>query len=245
MITFKEIGNHGRLGNQLFQVASGIGIADKNNTEFVLPNWSYNVYLKNPIPIQGLTVSSVYKEPNFSYNSVSIRENIDTDIHGYFQSEKYFKHCSDKILKTLELKERYQTYVDNKYDYTDTVSMHVRRGDYMYVQDIHPVQNIDYYERAYELSGKSKVIVFSDDLDWCKANLKFDNIHFSEEPIDILDMFIMSKCEDNIIANSSFSWWGAWLNRNEDKKVIAPSEWFGPSADYPTKDLLPENWIKI
>lgn len=244
MITFNKIGNYGRLGNQLFQIASGIGIARKNNTDFVLPRWSYNVFLKNIVPI-GATSGIVYKEKSFEYNNISFDSNLNYDLEGYFQSEKYFKHCENEIRSLFQLKDKFETYVNNKYDFSDTVSMHIRRTDYLNSPDIHPVQSVDYYESAYELSGKSKVIVFSDDLDWCRSNLKFDNIHFSEEPVDILDMFIMSKCENNIIANSSFSWWGAWLNSNIDKKIIAPEKWFGVEATYSDKDIIPDEWIKI
>jgi hypothetical protein len=89
------------------------------------------------------------------------------------------------------------------------------------------------------------ILVFSDDISWCKDNLKFDKMNFIEGLDNVEDMWLMSLCDNNIIANSSFSWWGAWLNSNFNKKVIAPLHWFGDSANLNTSDIIPTNWIRI
>jgi hypothetical protein len=129
---------------------------------------------------------------------------------------------------------------------SNTVSMHIRRGDYVEANDFHPVQNIEYYEKALDMIGDyQKLLIFSDDIEWCKTNLQFRNINFCDGFSPIEDMMIMSRCSHNIIANSSFSWWAAQLNENEKKKVIAPTKWFGPKLNLETKDIIPETWIKI
>jgi Glycosyl transferase family 11 len=108
------------------------------------------------------------------------------------------------------------------------------------------VQTIKYYEDAIDIIGDYEyLLVFSDDIKWCRENLKFNNMIFMETLTDIEDMWIMSLCKNNIIVNSSFSWWGAWLNKNKNKKVIAPSNWFGPRANINSSDIIPEKWIKI
>jgi hypothetical protein len=167
-------------------------------------------------------------------------------INGYFQSEKYF----DKSLvrSFLEPKQDIRQKLIYKYskDLDKSVSIHVRRGDYLSIQDYHPVQTKEYYIKAIsEFSSDSIFFVFSDDISWCKDNLSEINCRCIEGQNDYEDMFLMSMCKHNIIANSSFSWWGAWLNNNPDKKVIAPKNWFGPSCPHNTKDLLPEIWMKL
>ena len=88
-------------------------------------------------------------------------------------------------------------------------------------------------------------LVFSDDIEWCKNNITGDNIVYIDSEIDYIDLYLMARCDNNIIANSSFSWWGAWLNKNENKKVVAPTLWFGQVVGEDTNDIIPENWIKI
>ena len=109
----------------------------------------------------------------------------------------------------------------------------------------HPACNLGYYKEAIKLMDVNKFIVFSDDMSWCKENFVGDEFIFMENNSDYIDLWLMSLCDNNIIANSSFSWWGAWLNQNPNKKVIAPKKWFGPAINHNTKDLIPESWIII
>jgi len=130
-----------------------------------------------------------------------------------------------------------------KYD-GETVSLHIRRGDYLRTQDHHPVCSLDYYMDALSKfrDKEYKFIVFSDDVDWCRNNFNEDFI-FTEGNTDYEDMWLMSLCDHNIIANSSFSWWGAWLNDNPNKRVIAPKKWFGPSySNWKLDDLFCNDW---
>ena len=129
----------------------------------------------------------------------------------------------------------------------NTVSLHIRRGDYVNLSDHHLLLDISYYKNAVNMfKNIEKVVVFSDDIEWCKENLDIKNTEFIENETDIVDLYLMSQCTHNIIANSSFSWWGAWLNKNDNKKVIAPKKWFGPKRnDLNDKDIIPETWIRI
>ena len=107
----------------------------------------------------------------------------------------------------------------------------------------HPFCGLTYYKNAVECIGENeKFIVVSDDIKWCKEHLKFKNIIFVENSSPVIDLFIQSLCQNNIISNSSFSWWGAFLNNNPGKKVIAPANWFGFKKKYNTSDLIPRNW---
>ena len=129
----------------------------------------------------------------------------------------------------------------------NTCSIHVRRGDYLNSPNHHPTQNMNYYMRAIKEMPKDSVfLIFSDDIKWCKEN--FPNLPekfiFVEGNKDYEDLHLMTHCKNNIIANSTFSWWGAWLNSNSDKIVVAPKKWFGPALkNNDTKDLYCEGWI--
>lgn len=247
MLTFSQLGNYGRIGNSFFQAASTIGIAIKNNEAVLFPEYGYNQYLKNPLPTGNFNINERYQEPHFHYSDISVN---NSDLLGYFQSEKYFKHCEGLIRNYFTLKDEHTNYLKNKYPYIlnqDSVSIHVRRGDYLTKQEWHTVQPIEYYNTAINIIGDDKkYFVFSDDLEWCKQNFIGDKFTFVQEDKDIFEMFLQSYCKHHIIANSSFSWWGAWLNTNPNKIVIAPKNWFGPSYEnLQTQDLTPEKWILI
>jgi len=123
----------------------------------------------------------------------------------------------------------------------------VRRGDYLNNKDHHPVLPISYYQKAIGAFSDAQFVVFSDDISWCKSHFDFsDTLLFIEDNDEVTDLYLMSLMKHHIIANSSFSWWGAWLCQNPDKVVIAPQLWFGPAAvDHDTKDLIPEVWNVI
>jgi hypothetical protein len=130
--------------------------------------------------------------------------------------------------------------------------MHIRRGDYVDLQNHHPLQPIEYYQKSVNIIGKNMhYLVFSNDIEWCKLNLTKDslgvkNIVYVENMKPYEDLLLMQQCNHNIIANSSFSWWGAWLNSNDNKKVIAPKLWFGPAyKDFNSPDNYCNEWIVI
>lgn len=248
----------GGLGNQMFQIAAAKAHALKNNTEFkvceaghALPyqGFKFKKY-KDSIFRNIPTIDSIpkkisrYHEPHFHYKPIP--NSKDLFIVGYFQSEKYFKAHEDDIKDMFSMPRNIKEYIYEKYPRIsdNSVSLHVRRGDYVGLQGYHGLQNIDYYKQAIEHIGqKENIYVFSDDIKWCKENFEFAQ-NFIEED-DYISLYMMSLCENNILANSSFSWWGAWLNNNKNKKVLAPKKWFGPNGPKDTQDIIPEEWIKI
>ena len=134
-------------------------------------------------------------------------------------------------------------------------SIHVRRGDYVTYYTQFPPVTEGYLRKAIELAaanGFTKFLVFSDGIDWCKEvfstpRYKGYTFEYSEGKNEFEDMALMSNCEWNIISNSTFSWWGAWLNQNPNKIVISPSKnnWFGKRVKLSTEDIIPENWVQI
>jgi hypothetical protein len=253
----------GGLANQLFQWAYGKSLSEKYNTPLYLDLSSYTQQIGNTsreyslvkfpnlnvnLPSDKLVLTNVKKlQDNFTYNEIKYDDSVDYYLDGYWQSEKYFKEFESVIKEELKpnqdiLDKLNKTPFINK----NVVSMHIRRTDYTTSNGYHPVQTIDYYKRGLEVIGDyDYIFVFSDDIKWCKENLNFDNMIFIEGLDDVEDLWLMSMCKHNIIANSSFSWWGAWLNSNPDKKVIAPSNWFGERANLNTSDIIPSEWIKI
>ena len=163
--------------------------------------------------------------------------------YGYFQSEKYFSRK-----ETLELFET-AGFIEqrlSKYDFTDSCSIHVRHGDYTKkYAGTYAIMNDDYYQEAiFRMKdlGCKRFYVFSDDREWCRKYF-CDEFTIVYEP-DYVELFMMSRCTHNIIANSSFSWWGAYLNQNPGKKVIAPSSWY-LTTRFSAMDIYCNNWIII
>jgi hypothetical protein len=245
----------GGLGNQLFQWAVTRYLSVKYNTDynfelsyFRLMDWELelNKFKKIKIEEYNKPISLQMVTDNFNFKIIE----DNSFLNGYWQSEKYFTEIDSLIREDLKIEDDLMNYIINRYPILNenTVSLHVRRGDYIKKSNWHTIQNIDYYKRAYDIINDNSIniLVFSDDINWCKDNFKFDNITYIEGEKNIVDMYIMSLCKHNIIANSSFSWWGAWLNNNENKQVIIPSKWFGISNSHlNTNDLYCDKWIKI
>lgn len=247
MITFSNLGKYGRLGNQMFQIASVIGIARANGHEYIFPEWKYSHYMKKELPA-GIVPATKVDEVGFHYGEIKVGEGI-FDIVGYLQSWKYFDKYKEEALGYFELKPEHAEKIDAlAASFGDnTCSLHIRRTDYVNLSQHHPVMPMAYYTRAMEVMGDCTFVIFSDDINWCRENFVGNKFVFvDEQHPDVYDLMLMSKCKHNVIANSSFSWWGAYLNKNPNKRVIAPGKWFGPAYDnLDTKDLLPENWSKI
>lgn len=196
-----------------------------------------------------------YKEIDFGYNEglVSI-EAKHIFLDGYFQSERYFEMYKniirDELLITKPLKKTTQKMLKDIAE-ENSVSIHFRRGDYLDIE-LHNTDKEEYYKLAIA-TILSKIdhpvfYVFSDDIEWVKENFKILHktifVDFNDEMSCFEDLKLMSSCKHNIIANSSFSWWGAWLNENSDKIVIAPKIWFNDSTTN-TSDIIPSDWIKL
>ncbi|MBZ9664915.1 alpha-1,2-fucosyltransferase [Pseudomonas sp. LMG 31766] len=195
-------------------------------------------------------------EPSFNYWPGMRLVPGDCYLSGYWQSEKYFSDCVSIIRKDFAFKEPLGSLNEEllkKITQKNSVSLHVRRGDYVAYANtsVYACCSIGYYKKAVDyIAAQVKdpvFFVFSDDPDWVKANLKFEYDHFyvshNKGTESYNDMRLMSRCDHHIIANSSFSWWGAWLNPCIDKIVIAPEAWFVNGTD--ASDLCPEAWIKL
>jgi len=173
----------------------------------------------------------------------------NVSLFGFFQSEKYFTNVREELLEDFtfrgNIKEECEKFIK---EYDRPIALHIRRTDYSQY-DHHPIQPISYYADALDHFDKDRqVFVFSDDPMWCHDEALFSDDRFMISTNDhLVDLCMMSLCSDFIIANSSFSWWGAWLSTNENKKVIAPKKWFGPPLDKEndTSDLYCEGWTVI
>lgn len=245
-ISFKQLGNIGRFGNQLFQVAATISTATKFHVPYILPRWSYAKFFVgkfNQKNRRDICFDGQMKYFGTQYLPIKYN-NKRYNLHGYFQSIKYFYGQKDIILSAFRFKDyiikRASEYFS---DASGRVgSIHIRRGDYLNLTEhYHQLASTDYYDRAIDICKCDKYLVFSDDLDWCKD--KFNDSRFIVVGGDeVVDMAAMSMCGCNIIANSSFSWWAAFLGQSET--VVMPKCWFGPKVNASTIDS-PKGWIRI
>jgi len=243
----------------MFRVAATIGIATKNGHEYTFPNWvcdrskvDYSPFFANPLPRLNPSsrIDGVIPEERFSYQEVHVPEGNFT-LSGYFQTDKYFSHCSDLVRRHMEPRADIKKRLADEYGpiIGGSCSLHIRRTDYIHQQSHHPVLGMEYYEKAIrtvrEKTNTSRFLVFSDDPKWCRENFRGD-FHFVEGNQNIEDLFLMSMCDHHIIANSSFSWWGAWSNPSLEKFVVAPSLWFGPGlSNNDVSDVIPPEWVKM
>lgn len=263
MIGFNHLGNLGQLGNQMFQYASLKGIADKHGYQYCIPKNSvvtdalgnklrtelFDVFNLN-VNIQKIETDQYLQEPSFNYSENFVNSCPDNvSLWGFFQSEKYFKHIEKEIRKDFTFKDEIVEDCENiiKDIFDDPIALHIRRGDFLINSGNHYNQSLEYYENALsEFDFDRQVVIFSDDPKWCMSQDLFfsDRFIVSESTGPYHDLYLMTQCSDFIIANSTFSWWGAWLaNRGN---VIAPKKWFGSNNSHlDTKDLYCENWKVI
>lgn len=249
----------GGLGNQLFQWAYGKSLSIRYKTSFYIDNSFYQNqsgvtardFSLSKFPniddklINTSNLRAMILRDNFVFKELNYKEGVDYYLDGYWQSQKYFI-STDSIIRDILSPSQETIQNLSKFPTEGSTSIHIRRGDYVTSNGYHPIQSMSYYQRALEEIGDyNNLLIFSDDINWCKDNLKFDRMIFIEGNTNVKDLWTMSLCTNNIIANSSFSWWGAWLNRNLNKKVIAPNNWFGSQANLNTSDIIPSDWIKI
>ena len=199
---------------------------------------------------------TTYLEQGHQFNHQFNLLTDNTHLSGFWQSELYFNSISDTIRKEITVKSEFingiEHYIELLKNCT-SVSLHVRRGDYVnlkHANEFHGTCSIEYYKKALHMMNEKhenlQVIIFSDDIKWCEENLQIQNKNkFYVLTNDaIKDLYLMQKCDHHIIANSSFSWWGAWLNAKPNKTVIAPAKWFN-SNEINSSDIIPDSWIKI
>ena len=265
MLAINYLGQLGRLANQMFQYASLRGIAARRGYDFGIPpsnfkdEWTthqlFEVFELSNLPEKNIKYldggnAPVASERFFEFDELLFNQcPNDISLCGFFQSEKYFKHIEDSIKEDFTFRDHIlEPCTEIAESFENPVALHVRRTDYLTNSANHYNLELDYYKKALEQFPDRQVIVFSDDPIWCHDEPMFNDDRFmiSESEDNAVDLCLMTFCSDYIIANSSFSWWGAWLSRNDSPKVIAPTKWFGPNNEHKnTKDLLPETWIKI
>jgi len=262
----------GGLGNMMFQIAGAKAISLLKKTDYSFPNLKQHLeylsveteynpkvnycseylnlpFLKNAKTENSFLPLNIINFP-FHFEDIKIIPS-NVRIDGFFQSEKYFEKYKNEIIELFSPEESIVSFLKEKYAdllLLRTTSVHVRRGDYIRNNRHHYLQDLSYYQKAIEHLDyqTDKFIFFSDDIDWCKQNFVGDKYFFVENEKDYHELYLMSMCSNNIISNSSFSWWGAWLNKNSDKVVIAPTNWFGIALQHlKTDDIIPKNWIKI
>ena len=199
----------------------------------------------------------VFREAGYAYDERIRFASAPVRLEGYFQSERYFADATTTLRTDLMPRPELLATVDGLAGRLlpsgPSLSLHVRRGDYAKpaTMAVHGLLTPEYYERALhavtERVGKVTVCVFSDEPDWVRANLRLpaETRFVSEHTRTALqDLLLMSRCTHHIIANSTFSWWGAWLNPRPDKVVVTPERWFQPAAGLDTRDLRPAGWLE-
>ncbi|UWS07795.1 alpha-1,2-fucosyltransferase [Phaeobacter inhibens] len=195
------------------------------------------------------------REVGLGYNPDFVDWSDNSYLHGYWQSERYFAQSAERIRRDFtfpEYSNQQNAEMAARIGETNAISLHVRRGDYLTLA-AHVLCDQAYYEAALAqvldgLKGQPTVYVFSDDPQWAKENLPLPCdkvvVDFNGADTDYEDMRLMSLCKHNIIGNSSFSWWAAWLNQTPDRRVAGPAKWFGdPKLNNP--DILPPGWLRI
>ena len=238
----------GGLGNMMFQVAAAYALSKDYGHRLVLnpnhvgtlhkpPSAYKDTVFKNIEALGGSYEFLKISEESYSYKPLPTAT-TSILLDGYFQSYKYFEECQEQV------RELFRYEVPTKYDPKGKVSIHIRRGNYTQLAQHHHNLDIKYYLNALTYFPGYEFLIFSDDIEWCKEHFQEEGFTFVEGTTDVEDLYLMSQCEHNVIANSTFSWWGAFLNPNPDKIIIYPDKWFGPAnQQYTIWDLFPSEWI--
>lgn len=257
MISYNNITNNGRLGNQLFQYATlrSVGIRTNNSIGFLnTPKKSLDggdtIFCLNVIKNKcAISQKYKYNEPYFNFDKSIFHIKDSTDIHGYFQSWKYFDDIRNVLLREFIPSEN--SKIESVNNFLNTINpnneslcaIHIRRGDYVNKQDYHPLCSLEYYNKALRLENikKMKKVIVTDDKEWCSK--AFPEIPISSLETNTEDLWLMKNCDAVVMANSSFSWWGAYLGPN--KTVVAPKDWFGSSAKIDSSDIYMNHWTVL
>lgn len=251
----------GGLGNYLFQIAAtyayslnfsknfSVDVSDTMVVHKPVSNYLDNIFRKIKF-VNNESFSQFFHQSGHHFETIPFFDS-NLKLVGHFQSEKYFSDFESQIKNLFEIDYITKKYLTQKYSNLSknpNCSVHVRRGDYLNHPHHHPVLKKEYYESIINQFDTDTVFyIFSDDLNWCKENFNFiKNKILVQDNADFQDLYLMSMCDNNIIANSSFSWWGAWLNPNVNKKIYAPKNWFGPAySHFNMDDTYPESWQVI
>lgn len=250
MITFSKLGKKGNIGNQLFQIASVIGIAKTNNHEFAFPSWKFAKYFENELPILKEQNFIPFQERHYHFEPIQF-DDENYDLEGWFQSEKYFgdtatikEYFKFKEELVLDIKQQFQSYFDKR-----TILISIRRGDFVNHKDYFQLP-INFYLNAlvdhFPNYNDCSILVLSDDINYCKYHFSsLENVFFGDSLNAVEQLILASLCDDFIISNSTFSWWCAWLGEKKDSKIIRPLHNFSEEKRqiFNDKDYFPDRWI--
>lgn len=258
MIGMNDLGLNGRLGNQMFQYAALIGIAVQNNHEYCIPNHNMSIkecFNLNSTTNFGYINGAIVTQPHYHFCSEIFNQCPDNvTLHGHFESEKYFANVKNRIKQDFtfkpEIMEEASIFIKQ---FNNPVAIVIRRGDFLKFPHHHPICEINYYVECLSyFDEKREFIIISDDIEWCKNQTIFTKSNFNLINVSnkiqkaYYDLCVISLCSDFIISNSTFAWWGSWLSSNNNKKIYAPTPWFGKAYEnFDTTDLYPNNFIKI
>jgi len=275
----------GGLGNQLFQIFTTIAYGIQTKRKIIFPySETLNVGIERPTywhsflyslrmmttfnPSHGVTNLlfcrySFISENGFSYEAIPEYPFREIVLNGYFQSYKYFEPYKDSVFALIRLEQQKDT-IRKEFPFinqSNTISMHFRLGDYVNIQDCHPLMPYEYYKNAlqyiidHQKDQSFTVLYFCQEQDndtvlnmIRQLRELYPSIEFTKVDDTVQDwkqMLLMSCCRHNIIANSTFSWWGGYFNQNSDKMVCYPDKWFGPKINHDTRDLFPGDWISV
>lgn len=270
MITFQRLGHYGRLGNQMFEYAALVGAATRLGVEWGIDfakqhaaneyrvrgrfRWRsawIREFLELPSAFQISAKAAVaqgheYREPHYHFDPGFLAIHDGTDIFGYFQSPKYFEHCAEVVRREFTFHPAIHAAAEALLPAAagrPRVSLHIRRADYVINRGVVDLWSRGYYQRAMgQFSSDCQFCCVSDDPAWCRRRLPRTVEHLSSGSAYV-DLCLISRCDHQIIANSTFSWWGAWLNANPEKRVMCPAEWFRPPfCQNDTRDLYCAGW---
>ena len=260
----------GGLGNQMFQYAYAKSLQEKGyqvkidlskikkyklHGGYQLDKFKIDLEVSTPLSnfLSKLGLRKSIKEKSLLFNPKFLKIPKNEYVKGYFQTEKYFSDIREVLLKQFVVKKELSNstlkYLKEITIENNSCSIHIRRGDYIEnskANEVHGTCDLEYYKEAIKHLRKEfkdvTFFIFSDDISWVKKNLKVKNATYIEhEVIPHEDMHLMSACKHNITANSSFSWWGAWLNQNNNKTVISPKKWFINKEN----EVAVTNWIQL
>jgi hypothetical protein len=250
----------GGLGNQMFQISHALCQGWKNNIRVIFKSESHtpnqgeqptkyinnifsNIKFQNTLP-PTKRVTNVW-----GFKEISL--NLDTNIEffGYYQSSKNFYGFGENIKEVFSPPEDYLKKIYLEYpelNNKNNISIHIRRGDYIKFSNVSPIIDISYIDKCLEnISNYDNIFVLTDDKIWAEKNLNYKNLIIPKNLEDYEELWLISLCRYNIMSNSTFSWWGSYLNKISDKVVFVPSIWFGPQGEKDYEDLYESDWIKI
>ncbi len=256
VVTFKPMG---RMGNYMWELSAAFAYAKKHGLNFSVPNktndaqWNPIYFTDKASPLMDLYrangVIKIEEKTYFKFDELPYEKDWEfsktIELEGYFQNPKYFAEYRKEILEFLELPWELKK---------DTVAIQVRRTDYLIHHDKHPAFSDEYMCNAmayFAAKGFTKFKVFSDDIAWCKdyfGDKKFSKftIDFSEGKKELEDLIGISECAHHINSSSTFSWWGAWMNKSEEKIIVTPKIWLlHKHSNEFTNEIIPSGWVRM